>query len=73
MLELKRLRKERDMRQIDLSHRSGISQAHISRLESGVQGPGPQTLLRLAWVLQVDPAELCSPQTAATGPEDQTA
>jgi len=54
---LRRLRGE--MSQLDLARRSGVSNAEISRIESGLrESPHPHTLQKLAEVLGVDPEEL---------------
>ena len=58
MQGLRQLRKSKGLRQVDLMRKSSVSQGHISRLENGLQTPGPKTLQKLAWALDVDPAEM---------------
>ena len=46
--DIARLRKEKNMTQKDLAAKTGIQQAHISRLESGNANPSIKFLKRLA-------------------------
>jgi transcriptional regulator with XRE-family HTH domain len=43
---------------MELSNRSGLDMAEISRLERGLKDPRLSTVVRLAAGLQTDPSEL---------------
>ncbi len=45
----------RQMTQIDLANRSGVTPAQISRVINGVRGVGNDTLLKIAGALQISP------------------
>ena len=53
-IRIANVREEMRMTQTDLAHRSGISQSHISRLESGNRGVRIATLRQIAWALNVE-------------------
>ncbi len=55
---LKELRTEREWTLGDLAARSSLSQAHLSRIESGERQPSLATLFTLARVLEVSVSEL---------------
>jgi transcriptional regulator with XRE-family HTH domain len=57
-VNLRRLRTEADLTQMELSNRSGLDMAEISRLERGQRDPQLTTIVRLATGLNVDPAAL---------------
>jgi transcriptional regulator with XRE-family HTH domain len=44
--------------QMDAAHLAGLNVAHYGRIERGMGNPNLETLVRLAGVLGVDPAEL---------------
>lgn len=48
MNRIKELREERDMRQIDLAHATGIDQRTISNYETGKSNPDSYALIKLA-------------------------
>src|SRR3954451_13076448 len=52
------LRLERGLRLADVARLSGLSEAHISRVEQGERWPSVQVLLTLAGVYGVDPSVL---------------
>lgn len=51
-------RKELGMNQAELSKRSTLSQAHVSRIEAGISYPSVVTILKLAKGLQLPPEAL---------------
>jgi transcriptional regulator with XRE-family HTH domain len=55
---LRRLRTAAGLTQMELSNRSGLDMAEISRLERGLKDPRLSTVVRLAAGLQTDPSEL---------------
>ena len=55
---LRRARERRLMTQAELSAKTGISAANLSRIETGKQQPRFSTLRRLAAALDIDPTEL---------------
>lgn len=56
---LKQHRKDRDWSQIELSEKSGVTQAQISQIESGARlNPGVITVKKLADALHITVAEL---------------
>ncbi len=59
---IRRARRDRDMTLEDLAEASGVSLAHISRLESGERQPSLDGLLRLAFGLGVPFEELFEEQ-----------
>ena len=59
---IRRARRDRDMTLEDLAEASGVSLAHISRLESGERQPSLDGLLRLAFGLGVPLEELFEEQ-----------
>ena len=52
------LRIQKPMTQAELSRRSGIPQANLSRIEKGKQDPAVSTLLKICSALEVSPAEV---------------
>lgn len=58
MLGLRRIREARALSQRDLSAKSGVGAATISRLESGLRRAYPVTVRKLAKALSVEPAQL---------------
>jgi transcriptional regulator with XRE-family HTH domain len=63
--QLRRLRRAKNLSQKQVSSRSGIAQAQLSRYERGCQIPRRPTLRRLARILDVPPSQLF----AAAGPQ----
>jgi transcriptional regulator with XRE-family HTH domain len=57
-VNLRSLRTAADLTQMELSNRSGLDMAEISRLERGHRDPRLTTILKLATGLNVDPAAL---------------
>jgi transcriptional regulator with XRE-family HTH domain len=55
---LARLRKEASMTQDDLAAFSTVNRANISELERGLKQPRLDTLVKLAWALEVSPNAL---------------
>jgi transcriptional regulator with XRE-family HTH domain len=55
---IRRLRKAKGWRQIDLAEHSGIHEVHISDLERGTREAGVRTLQAIAKALKVGTAEL---------------
>jgi ribosome-binding protein aMBF1 (putative translation factor) len=51
-LQFRDARVSRGLTQVELSEKSGVSQADISRIERGAGNPTESTLQRLAWVLE---------------------
>ena len=53
--ELRRIREEKRLSQLELSMLSGVSQTMISQVESGIKSPSLQLFLRLSTALGVLP------------------
>jgi transcriptional regulator with XRE-family HTH domain len=51
------LRQRRRLSQLELAERSGVSQRHISFLESGRSNPGPESVRKLVRALDISYAE----------------
>ena len=57
---MKEIRQKRGLTQVELSQRSGFSQARVSELERGARMPNLVTILRIAAALDCKVAELMS-------------
>jgi len=57
---MKEIRQKRGLTQVELSHRSGFTQARVSELEHGSRMPNLVTILRIASALDCKVAELMS-------------
>jgi transcriptional regulator with XRE-family HTH domain len=55
---VRRLREERDLTQVELARRSGVDLRTLTRIESVDREPGVSTLARIARGLGVPPADL---------------
>ncbi len=55
---LKRLRKEKRMSQIDLANKSGLTQSGLSQLENGIYWPDYNTVDQLAKALSCEHTDL---------------
>jgi transcriptional regulator with XRE-family HTH domain len=55
---IRRLREERDMSQVELARRAGVDLRTVTRIEAVEREPGVSTLTRIARGLGVAPAEL---------------
>jgi transcriptional regulator with XRE-family HTH domain len=55
---LRQLRKEREMTQEEVGHRSGVHPTEVSRIESGKRDPQVSTVERLAKALGVPASDL---------------
>ena len=55
---IRKLRKRKGWRQIDLAQHSGVHEVHISDLERGVREVGLRTLLAIANALEVKLSDL---------------
>ena len=55
---LRRLRHAKGISQEDLAYEAGINRSYPSKLEKGVSYPGLEIIVKLATVLECDPAEL---------------
>jgi len=55
---IRKLRRARNWRQIDLADQSGVHAVHISDLERGTREPGLRTLSKIADALETTLAEL---------------
>jgi len=51
-------RRERDMSQEELAHRSEIDRAYMSSIERGQQNPGIVSIIRIAKALELTVAQL---------------
>jgi transcriptional regulator with XRE-family HTH domain len=60
--QLRRIRKERLLTQVDLSEMTGVAQDSISALETGKREAHPGTIKKLAKALGVEPRELIKEQ-----------
>ena len=70
-VKLREVRERRFVTQAELSNRTGLTVANISRIENGVQRPRISTVRKLAKALGVEPEELVEwgPTEWATGAE----
>jgi transcriptional regulator with XRE-family HTH domain len=55
---IRKLRRARSWRQIDLAEQSGVHEVHISDLERGTREPGLRTLSKIASALETTLSEL---------------
>jgi len=55
---IRKLRRARSWRQIDLAEQSGVHEVHISDLERGAREPGLRTLSKIAAALDTTLSEL---------------
>lgn len=55
---LKDLRNEKKLTQLELSKRSGLSLSQVSRMERGARGPSVTALMDLAYGLKLHPKTL---------------
>ena len=55
---IRKLRRARNWRQIDLAEQSGVHEVHISDLERGTREPGLRTLSKIVAALDVSLSEL---------------
>ena len=55
---IRKLRRAKSWRQIDLAEHSGVHEVHISDLERGTREPGLRTLSKIARALDVSLSEL---------------
>jgi len=55
---LRRLRKERELTQEEVGHRSGVHPTEVSRIEAGKRDPQVSTVERLAKALGVSASDL---------------
>jgi transcriptional regulator with XRE-family HTH domain len=62
---LRRLREERFLSQIELARRAGMAKLTVQRLENGETTPFSRTVRRLAEALGVEPGELATPAEVA--------
>jgi ribosome-binding protein aMBF1 (putative translation factor) len=67
-LQFRDARVERGLTQVELSEKSGVSQADISRIERGAGNPTESTLQRLASVLRYRLELVDNPRSTATVP-----
>jgi transcriptional regulator with XRE-family HTH domain len=56
-INLRRLRTERGYSQEALAHEAGVNRTYMSKLEKGGSFVGLELMVKLARVLQVEPAE----------------
>jgi transcriptional regulator with XRE-family HTH domain len=66
-IRLREIREARFVTQAELSERTGITEATISRIEHGLQSPRISTIRKLAKALGVEPAELVAPAACDNG------
>jgi len=57
---IKRIRKEKKMTQSELSEASGVTQATLSRLESGIAWPDYKTIVSICDALKCEHTEITS-------------
>ncbi len=55
---IRKLRRVKGWRQIDLAEHSGVHEVHISDLERGAREPGLRTLSKIAYALDITLSEL---------------
>jgi ribosome-binding protein aMBF1 (putative translation factor) len=56
--QIKKLREQRGMTQVELAEKSGLKQSHICRLERGRHSPSHKTVVKIAEALGVPVTEL---------------
>lgn len=56
--KIRQLRLQKNLRQIELAEKSGISQGAISRIERGLLAPTHATIERLAKALEIPPGKI---------------
>jgi transcriptional regulator with XRE-family HTH domain len=61
---IKRYRRGRNLSQANLAERLGISNNFLSNIENGNRWISPQTLVKFAFALKVEPYELFKPEEA---------
>lgn len=64
---IKQLRIQKGIKQIDLASAVGIDDSSLRRIESGRTSPTLKTLIRIADALNVEVRELLPNKTTATG------
>ena len=57
-LRIKALRAKRDITQVELAEKSGVTLGHLARMEVGYHDPKLSMLYKLAKALKCDPREL---------------
>ena len=70
MLEVKRLRQEREWNQTELAYHAGLAPSVISQIENGKRDPTARTLRKLAEALSVEVADLFPKKAQAPLPLD---
>ena len=55
---LRRLRHAKGISQEDLAYEAGVNRTYLSKLERAATYPGLEIIVKLATVLEVEPAEL---------------
>jgi transcriptional regulator with XRE-family HTH domain len=63
---LRRLRHEKGISQETLANTADINRTYISKLEKGTSSPGLEVVVKLAEVLEVEPATLLTRHTIRT-------
>ncbi len=56
--KVKKLRKERDLLQVDLAVRTGVSTGYIGSIEQGLRYPSLKVLQKIAKILKISLADL---------------
>jgi PAS domain S-box-containing protein len=62
---LKQLRKDRDLTQIELSEKSGFEASYVGKLERGGADPSLESIRKICGTLDIEPEELLLPPGAA--------
>lgn len=57
---LKRIRAEKSLTQAEMSNKTGITQASLSRIESGAAWPDYQTIVSICDALKIEHTEITS-------------
>jgi transcriptional regulator with XRE-family HTH domain len=58
LTNLRRLRHAKGISQEDLAYEAGVNRTYLSKLERAATYPGLEIIVKLATVLEVEPAEL---------------
>jgi transcriptional regulator with XRE-family HTH domain len=66
---LKRLRAAKNLSQLSLALRAGVTHSFINDIENGKKWLSPKTLASLATVLETRPQEFFAPETVLSGQE----
>ena len=64
---IRRIRKSKNLSQLDLSVKANMSQSFIANLETGKKEPSAMTLIRIAEALEVNPRDFFPESESGAG------